>query len=383
MNRKYRVAAYVNLGAIRENLCRMQEILPQETGIMAVVKTDAYGHGALRVSAAIEDMVASFAVATADEALELRQAGIRKPILILGYTHDSYYEELIRQEIRPCVYSYAMAEEMAKVGQRLGEPMKIHIKVDTGMGRLGFLCDEQGVREAARTAKLPGIQAEGVFTHFACADEEDKTMTNLQLERYEDFLSGLAQRGVEIPIHHVANSACILELPHEGRQLVRAGLAMYGYYPSEEVGRQLVQLTPALSLKSHIIHLKWLEPGATISYGATYQTSGRRRIATIPVGYGDGYPRSLSDKGWVLIHGQKAPICGRICMDQMMVDVTEIPEAELGDAVILIGWDGEEKITAEQLGQLSGRFHYELLCDLNQRVPRIYETDASQSGLRE
>ena len=372
MDRKYRVAAYVDLEAIRENLRRMQVGLPDTTELLAVVKTDAYGHGAVEVAGAVEDMVAFFAVATADEALELRQAGIHKPILILGYTHSSYYEELIRQDIRPCVYSYAMAETMSRVSRRMGQPMRIHIKVDTGMGRLGFLPDEAGMDEAARAAVLPGIVAEGLFTHFATADEADKSMTYRQIQRYEEFARGLAARGVEIPLHHVSNSAGIMELPGEGRQMARAGIAMYGCYPSDEVDRQRVILTPALSLRSHIIHVKWLEEGATVSYGATHKVQGRRRIATVPVGYGDGYPRALSGKGWVLIRGQKAPICGRVCMDQMMVDVTDIPEASLGDVVTLIGRDGGEAITAEGLGQLSGRFHYELLCDLNQRVPRYY-----------
>ena len=372
MDRKYRVAAYVDLEAIRENLRRMQAQLPKTTELLAVVKTDAYGHGAVEVAGAVEDMVAFFAVATADEALELRQAGIHKPILILGYTHSSYYEELIRQEIRPCVYSYAMAQTMSDVAQRLGQPMRIHIKVDTGMGRLGFLCDEAGLEEAARAASLPGIITEGLFTHFATADEADKHMTHMQIWRYEYFAQGLQQRGVEIPIHHVCNSAGMMELPEESLQMARAGIAMYGCYPSAEVDRQRVILIPALSLRSHIIHVKWLEDGATVSYGATYTIQGRHRIATVPVGYGDGYPRSLSNRGWVLIRGKRAPICGRICMDQMMVDVTDIPEACLGDVVTLIGRDGAEEIAAEGLGELSGRFHYELLCDLNQRVPRYY-----------
>ncbi len=372
MDRKYRVAAYINLEAIRENLDRMKAKLPVGTEIAAVVKADAYGHGAVAVAQAVEDRVSFFAVATADEALDLRRAGIHKPILILGYTHSSYYEELIRQDIRPCVYSYAMAETMSQVAVRLGQLMKVHIKVDTGMGRLGFLVNEGEMEEAARAATLPGITAEGLFTHFATADEENKDMTWEQIRRYERFAAGLKARGVEIPLHHVANSAAILELPGEGRQMARAGIAMYGCYPSDEVDRQRVDLTPVLSLKSHIIHVKWLEPGATVSYGASYRTMSCRRIATVPVGYGDGYPRTLSGKGWVLIRGQKAPICGRICMDQMMVDVTEIPEAKLGDVVTLIGRDDTEEITAEELGQLSGRFHYELLCELNPRVPRLY-----------
>ena len=372
MDRKYRVAAYVDLEAIRENLRRMQAVLPETTEIMAVVKTDAYGHGALKVAGAVDDMVAFFAVATADEALELRRAGIHKPILILGYTHSSYYEEMIHQDIRPCVYSYAMAKSMSNVASRLGRPMRIHIKVDTGMGRLGFLCDEAGMTEAARVAGLPGIVTEGLFTHFATADEADKSMTYEQIRKFEVFAKNLSDRGIEVPIHHVCNSAGIMGLPGEGRQLVRAGIAMYGCYSSEAVEREQVILTPALSLRSHIIHIKWLEEGATVSYGATYKVQGRRCIATVPVGYGDGYPRSVSDRGWVLIRGKKAPICGRVCMDQMMVDVTDIPNVRMGDAVTLIGRDGTEEITVEKLGELSGRLHYELLCDLNQRVPRYY-----------
>lgn len=372
MDRKYRVAAYVDLQAVRHNLQQMKAGLPEETRLLAVVKADAYGHGAVEVAKAVEDMVAFFAVATADEAMELRDSGIDRPILILGYTHESYYEELIRREIRPCVYTLAQAQAMSACAVRMGRKMRIHLKVDTGMGRLGFQVDEVGMAEAAKAASLPGIEAEGLFTHFATADEADKSMTYRQIEKYEIFDRALKERGVYCPIHHIDNSAGILDLPGEGRQMARAGIAMYGCYPSSEVDKTRVDLHTVLSLKSHIVHLKWLEPGSAISYGATYVTKEARYIATIPVGYGDGYPRSLSGRGYVLIRGQKAPICGRVCMDQMMVDVTEIQDVALGDEVTLIGSDGVEEITATALGEMSGRFNYELLCDLNQRVPRIY-----------
>lgn len=257
MDRKYRVAAYVSREAIRENLRQMKAGLPEETELPAVVKTDGYGHGAVPVAHTVEDLVAFFAVATADEAVELRNAGIEKPILILGYTHESYYEELIRREIRPCVYSLAQAEGMSDCAVRMGRPMRIHIKADTGMGRLGFQPDEAGMDEAAKAVALPGIEPEGLFTHFATVDEADKTMTRRQIACYQAFEDGLRKRGVEFAIHHLSNSAGILDMPGEGRQMVRAGIAMYGCYPSDEVDASRVHLRPALTLKTHVVHLKW------------------------------------------------------------------------------------------------------------------------------
>lgn len=372
IDKTYRAAAYIDLEAIRENLRQMKAGLPDETELLAVVKTDAYGHGAGPVSEAVEDLVSFYAVATGEEALSLRESGRTKPILILGHVHESYYEELIRQEIRPCCYSLDMAQRMSACGVALGKPMKVHIKVDTGMGRLGFQTDPEGIAQAEAACRLPGLEPEGLFTHFATADEADKTMTQGQIRRFDSFRRELAGRGITFPICHVANSAAILDLPEQGRRMARAGIAMYGCYPSGEVSRERVRLRPALSLKSHIVHIKWMEEGEPVSYGATYRMPGRRRIATVPVGYGDGYPRALSNRGYVLIRGEQAPIRGRVCMDQMMVDVTGIPDAALGDPVTLIGTDGSQEITAAALGELSGRFHYELLCDLNPRIPRIY-----------
>jgi len=385
MEREYRVSARVDLAAIRENLQSMAAS-HGGTGLMAVVKADAYGHGAVPVARAVADLVEFYAVATADEALELRTAGIRQPILLLGFAHESYYPELIAQEVRPCVYSLERARAMSACASALGARWPVHVKVDTGMGRLGFPVSEEGVEEAVEAVSLPGLVPEGIFTHYATADEADKTMTRLQTERYDAFVLALEERGIVFPIHHIANSAGILDAAKLGiggvadgnaarggvRRLARAGIAMYGCYPSDEVDRSRVRLRPALSLTSHIVHLKWMEPGSTISYGATCRLERRSRIATIPVGYGDGYPRSLSNCGYVLIRGCRAPVCGRVCMDQMMVDVTDIPEAALGDTVTLLGRDGGEEITAEALGSLSGRLHYEILCDLTKRVPRVY-----------
>ncbi len=385
----YRTAAYVDLSAVRQNLMSMKASLPEGTGLMAVVKADAYGHGALPVSEAVQDLVSFFAVASADEAFALQDGGITRPILILGAVHDSYFHELYRRQLRPCVFSLDQARAISdsvlsaressvtqdQAGQSAAgsaSVLPVHIKVDTGMGRLGFPATEEGMDEAAMAARLPGLKAEGLFTHFATADEADKTRTKRQLELYEQFAEGLRQRGVEIPIHHVSNSAAILDMPGEGRSLVRAGIAMYGCYPSDEVDHDRVALKPALSWKSHIVFLKGISAGDAVSYGATYIADSPRRIATIPVGYADGYPRSLSNIGYVLIRGRRAPVRGRICMDQFMVDVTDIPDAAVGDEVTLIGTDGSQSITAQELGRLSGRFHYELLCDIGARVPRVY-----------
>jgi alanine racemase len=372
VDKSARGAAYIDLQAIRHNIRGIRAELSATTNLLAVVKTDGYGHGAVAVALAVQDMVSFYAVATGDEAISLRNGGVTKPVLILGYVHESYYEELMEKDIRPCCYSLETAKKMSAQAVALGKRMKVHLKVDTGMGRLGFQVNPQGIEEAVAACRLPGLEMEGIFTHFATADETDKSGTERQIQRYDFFCSELNKQGITFPIYHVANSAAILDLPEQGRSMARVGIAMYGYYPSDEVRKDRVKLRPALSLKSQVIHIKWMEEGDTVSYGATYQVHGRRRIATVPIGYGDGYPRSLSNRGYVLICGKRAPICGRVCMDQMMVDITDIPEASLNTEVTLIGKDGTEEITAAGLGELSGRFHYELLCDLNPRIPRIY-----------
>lgn len=373
-----RVYAAVDLSAILYNMERMHGHIAPETKLMGVIKTDGYGHGAIPIGRELEELfyVFGFAVATAEEALALRQAGIKKPILILGYVFPYAYEALIGQEIRQAVFREDTLNELNTCAGKLGRKAKVHVKVDTGMSRVGIRPDEEGLSFLQKACSLPYIEVEGIFTHFARADERDKTSARVQLSAFCSFVKDAEKlTGSVIPIKHCSNSAGILELPEANLSLVRAGITLYGLSPSEEVPKEILSLRPALSLKSHLVYVKEVEAGTPVSYGGTFVTDKKTRIATVPVGYGDGYPRSLSGKGEVLIRGRRAPILGRVCMDQFMVDVSAIPGAAEGDEVTLIGKDGNEEITMEELGAVSGRFNYELACDLGKRIPRVYYKD--------
>lgn len=345
--------------------------------MIAVVKADGYGHGAIPIARMAEDYdyIWGFAAATVEEALQLRHAGIKKPVLILGFVFPDACEEIVRQEIRPAVFTLRAAEQFSEEAVRQGKTVHVHIKVDTGMSRIGLTDDEKGADLVKAVSLLPNLEIEGLFTHFARADERDKTDAGRQLARFHAFSRLVKERGVEIPLRHCSNSAGIFDLPEANLDAVRAGISIYGLYPSGEVSRLTVPITPVLTLKSHVAFIKEVEPGTAVSYGGTFVAEHAMRIATIPVGYGDGYPRSLSNKGCVLIRGQRAPIVGRICMDQFMVDVTGIPQAAEGDMVTLIGADGGLELTMEGLAELSGRFHYELACDIGKRVPRRFWKD--------
>ena len=374
MNTKNRVYATVNLDAIVKNLENMKKNIQEDTKIIAVLKADGYGHGAVPIAKHIEPLpyLWGIAVATVEEGMILRKNGITKPILILGYTFSDDYDTIIEQEMRPAVFTLKMARELSKAAVRLKKPAKIHIKIDTGMSRIGYRNLEQALPEILEISALDGIEIEGIFTHFARADETDPAPAYQQMETFEQFIHALEEKGLSISVKHCSNSAGILRMKEANMNVVRAGIILYGLYPSDEVEKDLVPLEPAMELKSHIVYIKTLEPGVAVSYGGTYVTSRPTRVATIPVGYADGYCRGLSNKGFVLIHGKKAPILGRICMDQFMVDVTDIPEAQEADEVTLLGRDQKEQITMEELGNLSGRFNYEFACCISRRVPRIY-----------
>lgn len=369
-----RVWAEIDLDAIVENAKLLKECSGEQTKLIAVIKADGYGHGAVPIARELETLpeLYGFAVATAEEAFVLRGSGIRKPVMILGYAFPSCYERLARRDIHPTVFREDMIGQLSRTAVSSGCTIKVHIKVDTGMGRIGIRPDEEGIQFVRKCLEAPGLEIEGIYTHFARADERDKTSAQKQLALFQDFCGRIEEElGIRIPARHCANSAAILEMPGLKMDAARAGISLYGLWPSEEVERKF-PLKPALSLRSKIIFIKEVEAGQEISYGGTFTAPGRMRVATIPVGYADGYPRTLSGCAHVLISGKRAPILGRICMDQFMVDVTELPDVKEGDVVTLIGSEGEEAITMEQLGELSGRFNYELACCLNRRVPRIY-----------
>lgn len=374
MKKYSRVCARVNLDAIEYNMEMMRQNLHPDTKMIAVVKTDAYGHGAVQVGRILEskDYVWGYAVATADEAIFMREHDLLKPVLVLGCVFPEQRRDMIERNIRVTCYTEEMAQDLSNFAVEMGKKAYVHIKLDTGMGRLGFLINEESAEVIQRIAAMPNLVMEGMYTHFAKADETDKTFTQKQIEKYQWMRKALEDRGVNFEFYHCSNSAGIIDMKEANMDLARAGISTYGMYPSEEVVKENVPLQPAMELISHVTHVKWVEEGSTISYGATYVADSPRKIATIPVGYGDGYPRSLSNKGSVLIHGKRAPICGRICMDQFMVDVTDIEDVKFGDRVVLVGYDGEEHIPVEELSDLSGRFNYEFVCCLSKRIPREY-----------
>ena len=378
----YRVRAVINLDAVRHNLCEIKKRLKPGVKIAAVVKADAYGHGAVPVAEAVQEEADWFAVSNIEEALELRKCGVKKPVLTLGYTAPQQLPEAIQNEITLTLCDRESAEEISEAAQRMGRDAMVHIKADTGMGRIGFPAEESFAVFAAEAAKLPHIQPTGVYTHFARADETDPEATKLQYQKFLSFLSVLERQGLTGLLRHAENSAAILRMPEYQLDMVRLGISLYGMYPSEESVVQEIALQPAMELKSHVAFLKTVPAGTGIGYNATYVTKEPRRIATIPVGYGDGYPRALSNCGRVLLHGKSVPIVGRICMDQMMLDVTDVPEVARGDVVTLMGTEGKERIRAEEIGTLSHSFHYEMVCNVGKRIPRVYYQKGEAVGAR-
>ena len=369
-----RIQADIDLDAFAFNLESIKNNLKEDTKIITVLKADGYGHGALPLAReAVKDpRVWGVAVATVEEAEELRQGGIRKPLLILGYTYEENYEQIAREEFRPAVFKLSMARKLSQAAVKNNTVVNVHIKIDTGMSRIGYRDLETAVPEIMEISRLPGIRIEGLFTHFARADEKKTDPAYVQFRKFQEFQKALEAQGLEIPICHCSNSAGIIRMPEANLNAVRAGVILYGLYPSEGVEKEPVPLKPVMELKSHIAYIKTVEAGVQISYGGTFTTQRETRVATIPVGYADGYARGLSNKGSVLIRGKRAPILGRVCMDQFMVDVTDIPQAQELDEVVLLGRSGDEQITMEELGELSGRFNYEFVCCLSKRVPRIY-----------
>ena len=354
---------------------QMKKRIGEDGKLIAVIKTDGYGHGAVPLAKMFEEMpyIWGYAVACMGEAAVLREQGIKKPILVLGCVFPDEYEEMVEKEIRAAVYTEEMARGMSEAAQRLGKTAYFHIKIDTGMGRIGFPVTEESASSIERISRLPNVQTEAMFTHFAKADELDKTFSEEQYRKFVWMRNEVEKRGISISQYHCDNSAGIIDFPQWKQNLVRAGIALYGLYPSEEVKKETVDLKPALRLVSHVSFVKEVEPGASISYGGTFTADKKMKVATIPVGYGDGYARGLSNRGEVLIRGKRARILGRVCMDQFMVDVTDIPDTVFMDEVVLIGRDGDDEITVEELSEICGRFNYEFVCCLGKRIPRVYK----------
>ena len=359
----------VDLDALAENMRKVRD--RAGTDVLAVVKADAYGLGAVTVARALEDSCAFFGTANISEALELRRSGIEKPILILGRVPIYAYPLAVAEDIRVPIFIYEDALALSAEAARQGKTANFHFVVDTGMSRIGFQATEESVQMCAEICKLPNLCAEGLFSHYATADSEDLTSANEQLALFEEFTAKLEARGIRIPIRHLNNSAGIINFP--GKQdMVRSGIVQYGMYPSDEVDTDLLPVKPVMEWIAKVVYVKTLPAGRRISYGGCYTTTRETKVATLPVGYADGYRRSLTDKGHVLIHGKKAPIIGRICMDQMMVDVTDIPDVKIGDHAVLIGKSGDEQITVDYLASLTGTLNYEIICGISRRTPRVY-----------
>lgn len=368
----YRVHADVNLDAIYKNIEETKRLLKADTKLMVIIKADGYGHGAIPIAKVLDPIVDAFGIAIIEEGIELRENGIKKPLLILGVTPDPLYSKLVEYDIMPAVFSLESAKLLAEEAKKQNKTAKIHIVVDTGMSRIGFPVTKESIEIIQKIAKLDGIAIDGCFSHFATADERDKAFTFQQINRFQSFVDELEEKGIHIPVKHLSNSAGIMEVPKAHYDMVRSGISTYGLYPSEEVNKKRLSLCPAMEIKSYVTYVKTLDYGIGISYGQTFVTERETRVATVPVGYADGYPRALSNQGYVLIRGRKAAILGRICMDQFMVDVTDIPGVIEGDIVTLVGRDKDECITVEELAAMSHSFNYEFVCDIGKRVPRVY-----------
>jgi len=373
MTDEERVLALIDLDALEYNIKSIRKKTPEGTGIIGVIKADAYGHGSVEVAQVLLENGADwFAVAVVDEGLNLRKHGINAPILLLGYTPELRFEDVINNGFIQTMYSYEMAEKLSKTAVRLGKTAVVHIKIDTGMGRIGYRVNDEAADEIVRISKLPGIEVNGMFTHFAASDEADKAYTNMQFERFMKMDKMLKDRGLNIPIRHAANSAAIMDIDSMMLNMVRPGIILYGAYPSDEVVKENLDLRPVMSIKTHVSFVKEVEKGDCISYGRTYTAPGKRKIATIPVGYADGFIRAYAKDGKVLIKGKFAPIVGRICMDQFMVDVTDIDDVKINDEVVLMGTQGENSITADDIAKALNTINYEVFCTLSKRVPRQY-----------
>lgn len=367
--------AEIDLDNLQHNLKQIKKICGNKE-IIGVIKANAYGHGAMEIAPTLlENGVSRLAVAVLSEAMELRMSGVKEPIMILGYTPWALGDMLLDNDIEQSVYSYNDALELSKIAVLKRKILKIHIVVDTGMGRIGFLPTKESVEDVYKISKLPNIEIEGIFSHFSSADESDKDYTLYQMNKYNAFINKLEEKNIQVPIKHIANSAAIIDLENTHLDAVRAGIIMYGYYPSNYVLRNNINLKPVMSLKTSIVHIKKSISGEYISYGRTFKTKRESIIATLPIGYADGYNRLLSNKGKVIVNGKLAPVIGRVCMDQCMIDVTFIENLKVGDVVTIMGEENGVSYTAEDIASQIGTISYEVICNVNKRVPRVYKKD--------
>lgn len=363
----------VDLGAIKNNVMEIRRLIGENVEILGVVKANAYGHGLKKIAGSLLDNGANrLGVATLGEGVLIRKVGIDAPVLVLGFVAPEQAEIAIENDITQTVYSYEIAENISKVAQKLGKIAKIHLKIDTGMGRIGFLPMAHNLDEIAKIADLPSLEIEGIYTHFACADEKNKAFTITQHERFLDFINRLKQRGIDFPIVHMANSAALIDMPETRLDMVRPGIILYGHYPSVDVSHDKINLIPAITLKARVSFVKKVPPATTISYGGTYVATEERVIASLPLGYADGFPRAFSNRGEVLIHGKKVRVVGNVCMDQIMVDVTDLDDVKIGDEAVIIGKQGDEMISLEDFAAMNNTINYEIICSLSERIPRIY-----------
>ena len=369
----FRTEAAIDLDAAEHNFNVTRAKLPENVKLLCVIKADAYGHGAVPLAKLFEGRADFYGVACIEEAIELKKAGIKTPVLILGAVPKEFYSDIVKYDIRVPIFNLEDAKALSAEAVKQSKTAPFHFCVDTGMSRIGFQVNKESANACLEITKLPNIEAEGLFSHFATADEKDLSKAIAQRDKFKEFIKLLEERGINIPIKHINNSAGIMNFD-EYFDMCRMGIILYGLYPSHEVDENLLKIKPVMEWRAHITHIKELEPGREISYGGTYKTGETRRIATIPVGYADGYPRCLSNKGKVIINGEFAPITGRVCMDQFMVDITGI-DAKVGDTVVLVGKSGSKELSMEEVSESAYSFNYELPCRVARRVPRTYYRD--------
>ncbi|MCD4721264.1 MAG: alanine racemase [Desulfobacula sp.] len=378
------VKACINLDAIQKNIQNLKQMTDKNSKFMAVVKADGYGHGAVRVAQkALQSGADWLGVARLNEAVELRNAGINAPILVFGYIHPSQAAIIKDLDLVTTVYGLNMAKALSNEAKLLNKPVKVHLKVDTGMGRVGMVikpAKKQVLKKIQEIVKLPGIALKGIYTHFAAADSKDRTYTDLQIELFASLLEDLKKNGLELSTCHAANSAGIIEFPRSHFDMVRAGISIYGLYPSCEVDQTKIKLTPAMTLKSIVTAVRDVPKGFYVSYGMTHETQRQTRLASVPIGYADGFSRQFSSNCVMLVKGHRASVVGRVCMDQTMIDVGNIPDVTPGCEVVLIGSQGDETLGADELANRVNTINYEVVSALTARVKKIYSDSGSDSG---